>query len=179
MIVSIPPRMAWKPRPHRLITDRRGLMESARSERCPSRQHGGPAAPEEDNFTSPDHMLWFTRQELQHPSDKNSYAPGRYRPLGVEILPTSADCRSTGSMGPVRGERSPSGQRRDPTPGDDKSPSLKHQPFHTSAALNTPGTKTVVPPVDTTSHVVETSPRSVDHRLAGIHRVSARQEFPL
>ena len=45
---------------HRLITDRRSLMDPARSESCPSRQRRGPAAPGEDKLTSPDHKSFHT-----------------------------------------------------------------------------------------------------------------------
>ena len=53
---SIPSRSVWKPQPHWVITDWLGLMEPARGESCPSGQRQGPAAPGEDNFTSPGHQ---------------------------------------------------------------------------------------------------------------------------
>ena len=51
---SIPLRTVWKPQPHWLVADWLGLMEPARGESFPSGQHRGPAAPEEDKFSSSD-----------------------------------------------------------------------------------------------------------------------------
>ena len=52
---SIPPRMVWKPRPHWLIADQLGLMESVRGKSFPSGRRRGSAAPGEDKVLSPDH----------------------------------------------------------------------------------------------------------------------------
>ena len=50
---SIPPRRVWKPQPHWVIADWLGLMEPAHGESHPSGQRRGPAAPGEDNSSSP------------------------------------------------------------------------------------------------------------------------------
>ena len=51
---SIPPRTVWKPQPHWMVANWRGLMGSARGESCPPGQRRGLAAPVEDKFPSAD-----------------------------------------------------------------------------------------------------------------------------
>ena len=149
---SIPPRTVWKPQSCWLVADWLELVEPARGESCPSRQRRGPAAPEEDNVSSPD-------QKSFHHSTPST-ARSRKRRSHGSLSPRTV-CKPQhhwliadwlGLMEPACGASCPSGQRRGPAaPGEDKVSSPDQKSFHISTTPTTRGRK-------------QTSPRSIPPR---------------
>ena len=178
---SIPIRTVWKPEPHWLVADWRGLVEPARGERFPSGKRRGSAAPEEDKFPPPDQKSCHVsttpakrgrkRRSPRSIPLRTVWKPQPHWPI-VDWL---------GLMESARGECFPSGQRRGPAaPGEDRVLSPDHKSFHISTTnSNKRGTKTEIARVDTASRGVETPTTLASCSLAGAHGASARRGLPL
>ena len=99
---SIPPRTVWKPQPHWMVANWRGLMGSARGESCPPGQRRGLAAPVEDKFPSADQNS-FHICITPTTRGRKRRSPGSVPPRAVWKLQPHwpmADC--LGLMEPVR-----------------------------------------------------------------------------
>ena len=164
-IFALASRTVWKPQPHWLVADWMGLMEPTRGKSCPPGQCRGPAAPEEDEVSSPDEKSFRANTNPATRGRKQRF-PGP-KPLHTmcKLQPPLADCPlwliadCLGLMEPTRMESCPSGQRRGPAArGQDKVSFPDQKSIHTATTSVNRGRKRRSARVDTSLHGVETPP---------------------
>ena len=146
-------------------------MEPARGASCPSGQRRGPVAPGEDTFPS-------LVQKSFHISTTPTIRGRKRRSLGTtpprKVWKPQSNWVVADWLGrmPAGGEGCPSGQGRGwAAHGEVKVPSPDKKFFHISTNSNKPGTKTVIPRVDTAPHGVET-PTQGTPLLMGVREAS-------
>lgn len=139
---SIPTRKVRKTQPYLLIYSWLGLMEPARGESRPWRQHRDPAAPGGGKLLS----LGQTKSihlQLQHPGTKTNTPRVDAAAQGVELQSHWMSFYMGGAHDGASARRKlPVGQHRGSTaPGDDNAPYLGQKSLHTSKGLNIRGRK--------------------------------------